>query len=252
MGLLDRHRRRTRELADSEEGPRGSQGVGIAALVGGAVVLLAVLFAVLLILLAARPASAQDLADYDYENLSFSGVMLDIGHVSGPRIDNTLSWGGRMDLGLLGPGVRATVGFNRWSSFLAESEVRVLEERLRELIFDQTGTLIPVDLGEISWSDVALHADLHLMWEVPLGFFTYGGLGMTAHILRGGGEAIEDTFIEDLLDSVRAGINAHGGIELPLHRNLRIVSEARFEVLENLRYLQFRLGAQFVPRRALR
>lgn len=247
MGLLDRSRRRRPERAGGGAGGTGPGGVGIAGLVGGAVVLLGVLFAVLFILLGARPAAAQTLADYDYENLSFQGVMLDVGYLNGSRVESTATFGGRVDLGLLGPGVRVTVGFNRWSSFLVRSEVRRLEQRLEELIFEQSdGEVdVAVNLGDISWSDVAIHGDMHVMWEVPFGVFTYAGLGASAHILRGGGSAIRGTFVEDLLDSIRAGLNVHGGVEVPVHPRFRVVGETRFEVLENLRYAQVRLGGQF-------
>jgi hypothetical protein len=245
MGILDRNRRRRPEGAAGRDGRTGPGGVGIAGLVGGAVVVLGVLFAVLFILLGARPAAAQTLADYDYENLSFQGIMLDVGYMNGSRVESTVTYGGRVDLGLLGPGVRATLGFNRWSSFLVRSEVRRLEVQLEELIQEQTGMEVPVNLGDISWSDLAIHGDVHVMWEVPFGVFTYAGLGASAHILRGGGAAIEGTFVEDLLDSIRAGLNAHAGLEVPVHPRLRIVTEGRFEVLENLRYAQVRLGGQF-------
>lgn len=244
MGLLDRHRRRPRHLADGEKGRGGILGLGVPALVGGAVVLLAVLFALLLIL-GARPAAAQDLADYDYENLSFQGVMLDVGYLSASRVESTASFGGRVDLGLLGPGVRVTAGFNRWSSFLVRDEVRRLEVRMEELVREQGGPAdFEVALGDIRWSDVALHGDIHFLWHIPFGLLGYAGLGGSAHILRGGGAAIEDTFVEDLLNSIRAGLNVHGGFEIPVHDNFRVVTEGRFELLQDLRYFQVRLGGQ--------
>jgi hypothetical protein len=244
-GLSDEWKKRKEELEDSDGSPQGGAGLSVAAIVGGAVILLAILFA-LLILLAPRPAEAQELADFDYENLSFRGVAADVGYIFPNRVEATNSFGARVDLGFLGPGVRVTTGFNRWSSFLKASEVRTLENQLEELIFEQTGQETSVDLGEISWSDVAFNADAHMVWRVPGGLLTYAGLGGTAHILRGGGRAIEDTFIEDLLDSVRAGMNIHGGVEAPVHERLRFVGEARFEVLENLRYLQLRTGVQLM------
>ena len=191
-------------------------------------------------------AGAQSLADFDYENLSFSGVMLDGGYISSSRIESTSSFGGRVDLGLLGPGVRVVTGFNHWSSKLADKEVRDLESKLESLIQDETGGPVPVDLGEIGWSDVALYGDLHFLWSIPMGLLTYAGLGATAHVLRGSGPAIDDTFVDDLLDSVRAGVNVHGGLEVPMGRRFRVVGEARYEVLEDLSYLQLRLGGQLV------
>ncbi len=203
---------------------------------------------VALVLFLTTPASAgaQGLVDFDYENLSFRGMMLDRGSISSSHIESTSSFGGRFDLGLLGPGVRVVAGFNHWSSTLAESEVGKLESKLEALISDETGGPANVELGEITWSDVAFHGDLHFLWRVPFGLLTYAGLGASAHVLRGGGAAIDDTFIDDLLDSVRAGVNVHGGLEVPLHQRFRVIGEARYELLEDLSYLQFRVGGQFM------
>lgn len=210
------------------------------------VVTIPVVVALVLFLTVPVSAGAQGLADFDYENLSFRGMMLDRGSVSSSHIESTSSFGGRFDLGLLGPGVRVVAGFNHWSSTLAESEVGELESKLEALIGDETGGSANVELGEITWSDVAFHGDLHFLWRVPFGLLTYAGLGASAHVLRGGGAAIDDTFIDDLLDSVRAGVNVHGGLEVPLHQRFRVVGEARYELLEDLSYLQFRVGGQFM------
>jgi hypothetical protein len=191
-------------------------------------------------------AGAQGLADFDYENLSFQGGMLDIGYIFPAKVDDTQSFGGRVDLGLLGPGVRVTFGFNRWSSFLTEEEVRRLEDSVAALILEQSGETATVDLGAIKWSDVALHGDMHLLWQVPFGLLTYAGLGASAHVLRGGGSAVDETFVDDLLDSVRAGINVHGGLEVPVGSRLRVVGEGRYELLEDLSYFQVRAGLELL------
>ncbi len=222
---------------------RGPDKGGVARLVGGAVILLAVLFG-LLIMLGARPAAAQGLADFDYENLSFRGAALDVGYIFPTRVEPTTTIGGRVDLGFLGPGVRVTAGFHRWSSSLEREEVAKLERQVQALILEQTGDSVNVDLGRISWSDLAIHGDAHFLWRVPFGLYTYAGLGATAHILRGSGAAIDDTFVEDLLDSIRAGVNLHGGIEFPVTSRFRLMGEARWELLENLSYLQLRGGGQ--------
>jgi hypothetical protein len=246
--VLDDSRKR-RKAGGAGDGGRRPLGLTVGTLLGGAVVLLAVLFA-LLILLGARPLAAQGLADFDYENLSFRGAALDVGYmVPSSRVESTASYGGRIDLGFLGPGVRVTTGFNRWSSYLTREEVGKLERQLDALMAEQAGDTIalpPVSLGTISWSDVAINTDAHLIWSVPFGVVTYAGLGATAHVLRGGGRAIEGTFVEDLLSTVRAGVNAHGGLEVPVHPRVRLVGEARYEVLEDLRYLHLRAGGQIM------
>lgn len=193
----------------------------------------------------ALPVAGQGLAELDYEYLSLRGIMLDGGYIFPTTVDGTSSMGGRLDLGFLGPGVRATIGFTRWSSRLKQREVSRFESRIEEMIFEETGETTTVDLGEIRWRDTAIHADVHMLWRLPIRVLTYAGGGLTAHILRGSGPAVDGTFVEDLLDSVRAGVNAHLGLEFPLHPRLRVVGEGRFELLENLRYGQLRVGGQF-------
>ena len=191
-------------------------------------------------------ARAQGLANFDYEDLSLRGLMLDVGYMSASKVDDTQTFGARLDLGFLGPGVRVTAGLNHWSSELSGREIGELETQLEELIFQQTGEASEVFLGTIDWADLALNGDVHFLWRVPLGVLTYAGLGASAHVLRGSGAAIQDTFVDDLLDSVRAGLNVHAGLEVPLHPRFRLVGETRYELLDDLSYLQFKVGGQFM------
>jgi hypothetical protein len=193
----------------------------------------------------AQPLVAQGLAEFDYENLAPRGVMVNLGWVHPGTVNPTGSIGARLDLGYLGPGVRVTTGFSQWSSTLRRSEVAVLEEQLADLVETQTGTRPEVDLGRITWSDVALNADAHVVWRVPGGLLTYAGVGGTAHVMRGGGAAVEGTFVQDLLNTIRAGANLHGGIEVPLGAQLRVVGEGRIELVQSVTYAQVRAGLQY-------
>jgi len=197
-------------------------------------------------LLPAGPLSGQGLADFDYENLSFRGVGFETGWVMPTDIKSTNSFGARVDLGYLGPGLRVTPGFSYWSSELDAAEVDRLESRVAELVFAQSGQEVEVDLGVINWSDLVLGLDGHFVWSVPLGILTYAGGGISAHILNGSGEAVAGTFVEDLLDSVTAGVNAHGGIEYPVTNRFRMYTQAKYEVLGDFQYLEVKLGAQIM------
>jgi hypothetical protein len=64
--------------------------------------------------------------------------------------------------------------------------------------------------------------------------------------MNGGGDAIADTFIEDLLDTVTAGVNLHLGLEYPLSEKLRIYTASRYEFAEPLRYFELRVGGQLM------
>jgi hypothetical protein len=194
-------------------------------------------------------ASAQELADFDYVNLAFRGLGLEAGLIFPTRVEPTYSLGMRMDLGYLGPGLRVVPSISYWSSSMKRAEVAELEERVEELVDREAPPGAPpasVNLGTIDWSDLVLSADAHVVWSIPFDLLSYVGLGASAHILNGGGEAIADTFIEDLLDTVTAGANIHAGLERLVSDHFRLYGTGRFEVLENFQYFALRVGAQFM------
>lgn len=188
-------------------------------------------------------AAAQELADYDYEHLSFRGLAFEVGYILPNNVENTHTLGVRVDLGYLGPGLRVVPSVTYWSSDLARSEVRELEERLEDLVAREHERP-DLSLGPIGWTDVVLGLDGHFVWRVPFDLRTYAGAGLSAHLLNGRGEAIEETFVEDLLDSVRAGVNVHGGLEYPVTDRIRVHATARYELLDDLRYPEFRFGGK--------
>lgn len=201
-----------------------------------------------MLLLVPAAGAAQGLAEYDYENLQFRGFGVEVGRIFPNRVKGATSLGARVDLGFLGPNVRIVPGFTYWSSDFKSGEVRELEEQLERLIRRETDPGLPppsVDLGTVEWSDFVLSLEGHFMWSVPLGLLTYAGFGGSAHILNGEGEAIEGTFVEDLLDRLSPGLSAHAGVELPLDR-FRLYGVARSEILEDLSYLELRVGGQLM------
>jgi hypothetical protein len=191
-------------------------------------------------------SAAQELADFDYENLSFRGIGVDVGRLWANRVEPTSSVGLRIDMGYLGPGVRLTPSVRYWSSQLKASQVMEFESSLAELIVGQDpGSEPEIDLGNIDWSDLRLGLDAHVVWSVPFDLLTYMGAGAGVHFLNGEGTAISGTFVEDLLDSARAGVNAQLGIEYPWER-FRVFGEARYELLEDLNYFELRIGGQIM------
>src|SRR6185503_9972787 len=88
--------------------------------------------------------------------------------------------------------------------------------------------------------------DAHIVWDTLFDLLSYGGIGVTAHVLDGDGNAIAGTFIDDLLDSVTAGFNLHFGLEYPVSDRSRVYSVAKYEVLGDLQYLTVRGGWQFM------
>lgn len=201
---------------------------------------------VLVPLVAVGVAAQGEIADIDYENLSFRGFGLDYGYMWPDRVDPTQTYGVRFDLGYAGPGLRIVPSISYWTSPLEASEMDEFTRRVEQLVEGQTGIPTTLDLGSIEYSDFAIGLDGHVVWELPLDLLTYGGLGVTAHVLDGDGEAIAGTFIEDLLDSVTAGFNLHVGAEYPVTDRMRIYTTGRYEVMPDLRYLRAQVGWQFM------
>lgn len=201
----------------------------------------------LAVVLGPSPAGAQELADLDYEHLSFRGIGIDAGYLWPTRVDPTYSLGLRIDMGYAGPGLRIVPSVTYWSSSMVSSEVTELEDRISQLIADQTGfPPSSLDFGTLDWRDIAIGVDAHVVWDSLFDLLTYGGLGVAAHIMDGDGAAIAGTFVEDALDSVTAGVNLHFGVEYPISERFRIYSVAKYEVMSDLQFFHVRAGWQLM------
>tara|TARA_B100000405_G_scaffold99245_1_gene69085 strand:- start:2831 stop:3280 length:450 start_codon:yes stop_codon:yes gene_type:complete len=132
-----------------------------------------------------------------------------------------------------------------WTSSMNAGDIVGLKDRVQDLVAEQNDGVRPtLDLGRIDYTDIAIGADVHVVWELPMDVLTFGGLGVTAHVMNGDGEVIRGTFVEDLLDSVEAGFNLHVGTEYPVTDDMRFYANGRYEVMPDLQYLQVRLGWQ--------
>jgi hypothetical protein len=195
-----------------------------------------------------EPLSGQSLADYDYDQLTFRGVAFEAGWIFPDRVEDTEQFGMRFDLGYLGPGIRLTPRIGWFSSRMTDREVARLETRVAELVFDQNplSPLPEVDLGVVDWSVFSVGLDAHFVWRVPFGLLTYMGGGVAAHFQNGSGDVVDGTFIEDLLDSPVAGVNAQAGIEYPVSDVIRVYGDLRYEIAGDLRFPAFRVGLAFM------
>ncbi len=196
----------------------------------------------------AGQARAQGLAEYDYENLSLRGIGVHGGYVWADKVEGTATFGLRVDLGYLGPGVRIVPTMNYWSSDLQLSELEDLAARISALpSLEDAGVVVTAeDLGGIEWSDLAFGLDAQYVWTTPSSLLTYLGVGFGLHSLNGKGESIDDTFVEDLLDSFAAGISPVAGVEYMLQERLRIYGEARWNLLSDMNFGGLALGVQFM------
>jgi hypothetical protein len=200
------------------------------------------------LVLVGRPAAAQSLADYDYDNLSFRGIGFDWGVIFPSKVDATPAYSLRLDLGFLGPAVRILPSLTYWDSELKDRELDRLAEQLGRLpsLQNLDPPITGRSFGTVRWSDLSLGLDAQLVWTAPLDVITYVGAGVGLHTLNGRGDFIDDTFVEDLLDSTTAGVAASAGVELQLMPRLRAYGEARYTVASDVRYPGIRVGAAFM------
>jgi hypothetical protein len=215
---------------------------------------------VLVLLAVAAPARGQQLEDFDYENLAFRGLGFELGYLWANKVEATPTYGIRMDLGYLGPGLRVTPSLTYWTSRMKQGEVTSLEDRLASLVASRQppGSPFPViELDPIDWSDLALALDAHAVWRINLrpapdlgvpdgsyDLLTFAGAGAAVHFMNGDGAAINDTFIEDLLDSVGAGFDLHAGAEYLVSSSIRVYGMGRLELLQDIYYATLRGGVQ--------
>jgi hypothetical protein len=202
------------------------------------------LFAVVCALLPTA-AQAQDLADYDYENLAFRGIGFDWGYIWPTKVEPASMFSVRLDLGYLGPAVRIVPSVSYWSSSFRTAELDRLADRLSQLppLRDENVTITAQDLGKVDLSDLTIAVDAHIVWTTPFDVFTFVGAGVALHALNGRGSVIDDTFIEDLLDSTGAGVSVLAGAEGNVLPRLRLYGEARYTIASDVRYPGLRFGA---------
>jgi hypothetical protein len=193
--------------------------------------------------LSASGARAQNLADYDYENLAFRGVGLDVGFIWPTKVDASAAYSLRVDLGYLGPAVRITPVVSYWKSTFRREELERLSAQLSRI----PGVAIqPDQLGTIEWSNVSAGLDAHVVWNTPVRVFTYAGGGLALHVLNGRGGIVRDNLIEDLLDTVTGGVAVMAGAEYPVQPQLRFYGEVRYTLLSDVRYPGLRVGGAFM------
>ena len=193
-------------------------------------------------LILVSPVAAQSLEDYDYDQLSFRGMSLEIGRVVPDKVEPANVYTLRVDLGYVGPYVRIVPAFSYWGSGFKDEELTRLANRLGELGAD----ISPANLGPIDWRSYALALDGQAVWPTPIGAIPYFAAGVGLHALDGRGPAVEDTFVEDLLDTVTASVSTGAGLDWILPNGIRFYGEARYTLLSDVRYWSIHAGGGFV------
>jgi hypothetical protein len=179
-----------------------------------------VVFSVLA-LLGAGDAAAQNLEDYDYENLRLRAIGVDMVWANAKDAKGTVGFGVRADLGPLGPNVRVVPRFAYWKADIEDEAVRKFESNLEELC---TPPGCNIDLGDMERNYWIVGLDLQWIFENPL-ISPYLGAGAELYILDDSGQAIKGTFLDDAV--VTAGLSGVGGVQFDPGKHLRLYVDLR-------------------------
>lgn len=188
----------------------------------------------------AAPASAQGLEDYDYANLGFRGFGVEALYVNASQNEGTLGVGARLDLGFLGPNVRVVPRFGYWKAGVESSQVSELEGQLEVASGLAPGS---ISLGEIERSAYIIGSDFQ--WTAPEGRISpYIGVGLDVYVLNDDGEAILNTFLDDLV--ITAGVSGAIGTRVFLSDAWRFYAEMRGAAVTDASSLGFAAGLMVV------
>jgi hypothetical protein len=199
--------------------------------------------AALALALVAPAAAAQDAPPaYGWRTLGLRGMGADVGLILPARTEAASVVTRRGDLGLLGPDVRIIPSMSYWSSRVQPDEVETLERRLEEVCARQGAPCDDLELGEVLLTDLSLSLEARVSLRRAGPLEPYAGLGLGVHLLNGQSDFLDGTFVEDLLDAITPGTHLTVGMELPLHRRLRVYGEGRAVLASDTRYVGVALG----------
>jgi hypothetical protein len=199
----------------------------------------------LALLLVPQVLSAQGFLDqFSYEGLRFSGVGFEIGPVGTDRVTTEVSGAVRVDYGFIAPRVRVLVGGSYFKGDLSDSEIEEFQTSLQRVVIDPTGDA-RVDVGQITWANFALDMDLQYVFPGSPRYMTYLGVGLGVHVRNGGGAAIDDTFVEDALDTIAAGANISFGVQVAIVDHLDVTADFRGGLTSELLLASARVGLMY-------
>lgn len=186
-----------------------------------------------------RPASGQGLEEYDYENLGFRAIGIDLVYADPSQSEGTIGFGARADLGFLGPYIRVVPRFAFWKADVDDSQVARLERQIEQVSGLDSGS---VNLGKIKRNYWVLGLDLQWTLSEPV-VAPYLGLGLDVYILDDTGNAIRNTFLDDAV--ITAGVSGVAGLEFDVTRRIRLYGDVRGSLVTDASSLAFYAGVAY-------
>jgi len=203
----------------------------------------------LFLILVPTPAWAQGFLDrFSYEGLRLSGIALDLGVVTSDRLATELTGSLRLDWGFIAPHIRTLLGGSYFRSRFDDDEVALFESRLRRVVSDPEGNAT-VSIGTIGLENFSLDLDLQYLPFESGKVIPYVGVGLGVHVRDAEGSAIEDTFVEDALQTIGAALNLSLGMEFAVTARFRFITDFRGTLSSGLSLATGRAGFMYrIPR----
>jgi hypothetical protein len=193
----------------------------------------------LLLAFVSDAARGQALEDYDYTNLGFKAFGAEATWVNSSQNESTVGVGIRVDLGFLGPYIRIVPRAAWWNAKVTDASVRELEQQLEEVSDLPPGSIHLGTLERTSW---ILGADAQ--WTLHDAVFApYLGVGLELYFLDNDGDAIKDTFLDNMV--ITAGISGLIGAELNIGSHWRAYSELRGTLVTDASNVAVALGLAY-------
>ena len=183
------------------------------------------------------------LEQFSYEGLRFSGIGFEFGGVVSDRLTSEMTGAVRIDCGRIAPDVRVLIGVSYFKGEFNASEIREFALGIQRVVVPAMSSII--DIGSITWSDIEADFDLQYMLEAGSRITNYVGIGFAAHVRNGTGTVIDDTFVEDALDTIDAGLNLSVGTSVELIPAIHFTVDLRGGLTSELRTASARAGLMY-------
>jgi hypothetical protein len=183
------------------------------------------------------------LNDFSYENLRLSGIQVDVGVLGASQLTGTTVGGVRLDFGRIAPKVRVMLGLSYFRSDFDQEALSRFEARLDSFV--NPGTADSIALGNVRLGDIVGDVDFQFVFPQGRGITAYVGTGVSIHVRNGSGELINETFVEDALDIVTAGLNGTIGFEFNLSPAWRFTLDGRGVLSSGLSTASLRTGIMY-------
>lgn len=194
-----------------------------------------------LLLLAATPLRAQEfLEQFSYEGLRFSGIAVEFGGILSNNITTRPIGGIRVDLGVIAPRIRVVVGGSYFKGDFKQERIAEFERRLEDVLAGCGCDSISV--GSITQSNIELYFALQYLVPAAGRVRPYVGVGFSAHVRDGDGAVIDETFVEDALDTVAAGVDGAVGVDVAITPRVAVLAEVRGVLTSELQSASARGG----------